>query len=219
MSLETSKVGPPSVNDLVATVLDVKNNRRMENDLIDVAHAFKLNWFDRFHEGALHKAAEYGNLDLVKIFLDNKAKISLENEMEGKTALHGAKGKEVMEELLKHATNEEINRFDDFGWTPLHYAVESGDMETLELLVKKEVDINAVDEKDGITPLQLAANMGSCHVIEFLLKNGADTKFRDDQGKSAWDYAQDYLSRTDVSRVLGGKKYWKDTIQAQLRIN
>ena len=55
----------------------------------------------------------------------------------------------------------------------LTQAVKEKDLETIELLIKKGVDVNSKD-KSGKTPLYWAAEYGRTNVVKLLLKAGAD---------------------------------------------
>lgn len=47
-----------------------------------------------------------------------------------------------------------VNRFDDLGKTPLHYAVQSGRLDVVDRLIQAGANVNAHDERlIGNTPL------------------------------------------------------------------
>src|SRR5436190_16460006 len=60
------------------------------------------------------------------------------------------------------------------GTTPLHYAVESGDLELVQLLLK--AGAKPVANRYGTTPLEMAAEAGNAPIIDALLQAGADAK-------------------------------------------
>src|SRR5687768_14864672 len=54
-----------------------------------------------------------------------------------------------------------LNRFDDLGFTPLHYAVQDNRLEVVKRLIEAGADVNAHDERDiGNTPL--SEHAGKC---------------------------------------------------------
>ena len=55
----------------------------------------------------------------------------------------------------------------------LTQAVKEKDLETIELLIKKGVDVNSKD-KSGYTPLHWAAEYGHKKIVELFLDNGSD---------------------------------------------
>ncbi|KAL6690235.1 ankyrin repeat-containing domain protein [Trichoderma pleuroticola] len=82
-------------------------------------------------------------------------------------------------------------------WRPLHEAVEWGNAEIFELLLKKEgIELDPVDEH-GRTPFLLAAERGHCDIMNALIKKGGDIQFdrKDAGGHSARDYIIDHYFR------------------------
>lgn len=68
-----------------------------------------------------------------------------------------------------------VNRFDDLGKTPLHYAVRGEHLAVVDALLRAGADVNAHDERvAGNTPL--GENAGSCSfaMAERLVEAGAD---------------------------------------------
>ncbi len=71
----------------------------------------------------------------------------------------------------------------------LTQAVKEKDLETIELLIKKGVDVNSKD-KSGYTPLHWAARWGYTEVAQALITAGADVKAKDDMLKTPLDLAE-----------------------------
>jgi ankyrin repeat protein len=68
-----------------------------------------------------------------------------------------------------------VNRFDDFGNTPLHYAVASGNLAVVDLLLKAGANVNANDERViGNTPLSDNIDKCSFEMVKRLINAGAD---------------------------------------------
>lgn len=94
-----------------------------------------------------------------------------------------------MSDLLS-VSNIDVNAKDNFGWTPLHEAVNHGKDEVVKLLLdfktinnlgrflKKETEVvdlwavagNADDGEGGITPLHDAVRNGHVKVVKLLLE-------------------------------------------------
>lgn len=100
----------------------------------------------------------------------------------------------------------DMNQTDDSDWTPLYYAIETGSLYTVQLLVEAGADINFQNE-DGVTPLYIALLMGldkhsDCSqdrvvkiytsILQYLVDSGANTTLQ-------------YNKTIDLEEVVGDK--------------
>lgn len=74
------------------------------------------------------------------------------------------------------------------GWTPLHYAATSGQLEIMEMLLEQHAYIDA-ESPNGTTPLMMAAMYGTPQAVTLLIKAGADPRPKNQLGMSALDFA------------------------------
>lgn len=74
------------------------------------------------------------------------------------------------------------------GWTALHYAASSGQVEIMKLLLEKYAFIDA-QSPNGTTPLMMAAMYGSPESVKLLLDEGADPSMKNQQNMTAMDFA------------------------------
>ncbi|MDM0119000.1 ankyrin repeat domain-containing protein [Variovorax arabinosiphilus] len=74
------------------------------------------------------------------------------------------------------------------GWTALHYAASSGQVEIMKLLLEKYAFIDA-QSPNGTTPLMMAAMYGSPDSVKLLLDEGADPLMKNQQNMTAMDFA------------------------------
>lgn len=63
---------------------------------------------------------------------------------------------------------------DKYGWTPLHCAAFTGDLQVLELLLAKGAPADTRDNRNQWTALHYAAAHGHSHLVAPLIKGGAD---------------------------------------------
>jgi hypothetical protein len=109
-------------------------------------------------------------------------------------------------DILNGEINFDLNTCvsrDEYGWTPLSYAISSGLKKVVEKLIEKGADINHQDNR-GVTPFMRALEWNQCDIALFLKKKGADlTKAR----KYATDSDCNFLkSIPPFSLFRGGRK-------------
>tara|TARA_Y100001933_G_scaffold190516_1_gene189720 strand:+ start:188 stop:1048 length:861 start_codon:yes stop_codon:yes gene_type:complete len=125
---------------------------------------------------SIHKAAEEGNIYVVKQHLAAGADVNAKNK-KGMTPLHFAIYKDNSEivELLIDKGADVNAKSDDNGDTPLHVSVNNGQRELVELLIAKGADVNSMNE-EGQTPLDLLSSVEPKGVIakiaDLLRKHG-----------------------------------------------
>jgi ankyrin repeat protein len=75
------------------------------------------------------------------------------------------------------------------GWTALHYAAASGDVEIAAILLEHHAYIDA-ESPSGLTPLMMAAREGQAEVAALLLREGADATLRNNERLTASQIAR-----------------------------
>ena len=89
-------------------------------------------------------------------------------------------------------------RINQPGWTPLHYAASGPEPMTVEWLLDRGAEVDALSP-NGSTPLMLAAQYGSEGSVDLLLTRGANLALRNKQDMGVIDFARsggrDYLVR------------------------
>lgn len=73
------------------------------------------------------------------------------------------------------------------GWSPLHYAAETGHEALARLLIRKGADVDSRER--GWTPLHIAVCKGNMSIAKVLISNGADIDARDKDGETALSHA------------------------------
>jgi ankyrin repeat protein len=85
-----------------------------------------------------------------------------------------------------------LNRFDDLGMTPLHYAVQNNRLEVVKQLIEAGANVNAHDERvSGNTPLSDCARESTYEMAKMLIDAGADPTIRGWMQMNALDRARE----------------------------
>jgi ankyrin repeat protein len=124
----------------------------------------------------LHKAAENGKVEIVRMLLEHGANVGAEDE-EGKTPLHSAtqNGRFEIVRLLLENGAEPNARINDIS-TPLPMAATRGDVGVMRVLLEHGANVEAEDE-EGRTSFQIAWVKGYSDIVELLLDHGAKGAF------------------------------------------
>lgn len=126
---------------------------------------------------ALMLAAQGGETDVVKLLLDRKAAINVQNKG-GSTALSLAAEEGhigVVRLLLQHDANVSIAAFDSdtsLSDTALSLASQASHTEIVNMLLDRGANVNRIDN-NGYTPLYWAVYEGDLEMVKILLSHGA----------------------------------------------
>ncbi|ETN80413.1 ankyrin repeat protein [Necator americanus] len=113
-----------------------------------------------------------------------------------------ALGKYVLMKILKHSIgNININLQDADGQTPLHLAVNRGDVGSAVALLSYGADVNCSDKK-GVTALMKAVQVGHLDLVKLLLLFDADLSAMNATGESIHDISKSSRRRADVESIL-----------------
>ncbi|CAL1404465.1 unnamed protein product [Linum trigynum] len=105
-------------------------------------------------------------------------------------AVHAFAREGDADSLLKSIDHDvSVNLKDSEGRTPLHWAVDRGHLNIVELLVGRNADINAKDN-EGQTALHYAVVCEREGIAEFLVKRDANVDVKDNDGKYARDLCE-----------------------------
>jgi ankyrin repeat protein len=174
-----------------------------------------INGKGRYDAAPLHNAAWDGNKEIAELLIDKGADVNiLQNYAYGThcwTPLHSAcyRGHADVAELLV-ANGADVNAKDEWGDTPLDYAIDNDDSDIMNILIAKGADVNAKDDR-GQTALHRMLDVRrhsdtsgyrlSKDTIELLLNKGADVNSKDKDGRTPLHLAAESVD-ADIVKVL-----------------
>lgn len=191
-----------------AIILLVKNNAKLEGDLTNAENnilnkllhdACGQKNFDknRFVEqlieakasimaknidgdSALSIAIKNNNSNLIDILLkyEDSSTFIKENPLLILNALEDKPDSNMIDLLIN---KKALIAQNSDGMTPLHLAVQQGNIDILERLIDRKADVNA-QNKDGMTPLHLAVQQDSADILDRLINRKADVNAQNKDG-------------------------------------
>ena len=153
----------------------------------------------------IHSAVQDNNINVVKAFLQNDARLVSSRDSHEYTPLHIAAKYSSLTcaaELIK--ANANPNDRAQAGRTPLHIAIVAGNSEMVQLLIDSGANVNAQDD-NGSTPLHYAASWNKLDIMQQLISNGAQTLIRNNKGETAYSKCKSVAAR-EIFDNLAKKK-------------
>ncbi|XP_040267455.1 ankyrin repeat domain-containing protein 26 isoform X5 [Bufo bufo] len=143
-----------------------------------------INQVDKENRTPLHLACANGHLDVVKLLVENKAKLNV-CDNDSRSPLMKAiqcQHEPCATILLEHQADPNVVDVNENA--ALHLAALIPSMTVAVQLLEHGANINAVN-KDGCTPLILAVTENHQEMVELLIKEGADINSRDSNGRTS----------------------------------
>lgn len=106
---------------------------------------------------ALHLAADYGLPRVARVLQDSGVCSAADTDIETWTPLCCCSHPEIVEQLIEGGAD--VHYADQDGWTPLHQAVNSGDVEVAKLLVAAGAKLGCRTTDDGLTVMERAMDL------------------------------------------------------------
>lgn len=163
--------------DLLFRLIDTQDILQIRANLNRIKSAIVFGK-DKCGLSCLHTSINIGNLNFVKLFLKNGARVNA-RDSQGLTPLHSAclnAYPEIASYLLDQGADPKV--LSEHDCSPLHYLVSNGKLKVEEIsdLVKRllasGVDVNKLNIFRQ-TPLYLSCKKGSAKVALFLISMGA----------------------------------------------
>ena len=120
----------------------------------------------------LHRASWQRKVKAGQCLLDHGADINARNN-DGLTPLGSAAYKDLEFTRMLVERGARINDYDSDGWTSLHWAIQSGNVQIAQLLLENGADVN-VRDKSGKSPSQFGSARRIPEIAELLSKYGAE---------------------------------------------
>lgn len=148
-----------------------------------------IDILDEMKRTSLYVACKKGHKDIVEFLIEKKADISA-CDIDGYSPLHMAceSGQtDIVKFLLltykDHKKEDEIEKPDNIGQTPMIYASSKGNIEVVKLLMQRNVNFRATD-RTGFTPLMAAIMNGQTLTAKYLISQDANIFHLDNEGRS-----------------------------------
>jgi ankyrin repeat protein len=162
----------------------------------------------------LHRAASFGQIKVAEVLLANGAEVNFMNN-NGQTPLHWAiqnRQTDVADLLRQHggiengyATGKPANAPANWNTSAFRGAIQSGDVNEVEKLLKEDASLIDIKDEQNRTPLILAAMANRGPVVELLLSHKADINAQDMFGRTALDWTAQ-VGAKDAAQVLADNK-------------
>ncbi|MCX6165844.1 MAG: ankyrin repeat domain-containing protein, partial [Ignavibacteriae bacterium] len=201
-----------SQNDLDKQLFEAVKSNNFDDVKILVEKGANVDALDKDSGTVLMWATYKGDLDLVKFFVEIGADCKKKGVIRTANGWYGnllsiAAG-ELKFDLLKYYIEECKINIDDReynpdtkkedGWTALHYAVYRGFVNLVVYLLEKGANIN-VKDYEGNTPLITSVNASESEILKILYLYGADSKIKNNDGKTASDLAKEKNKTSIIS--------------------
>lgn len=163
---------------------DISRIKDLINEGLDVNGMNERGW------SALMIAASKGNMEILKLLIENGAALDDKNHQGGQTALIFAAHwghADVVRHLIAKGAN--LNMQMDDGWTALIDSISRDNLEVAKILIESGADTN-VKSDTGWTALMAATYENHPEIVDLLIKRGADVKARNASNDTALDIAK-----------------------------
>ena len=210
------------INGMNALII-ASGNSYIDTVRILLENGADVNSYDNDGWTSLMYAANNGDIELAKLLISNNANVNIQS-YDYSTALMCAikspivKTRIPMIELLI-ANKADINITDanglgalniaimnnDMELTKIEYAINTDNIDLLQLLVENGADINRANDISSLTPLMRASRTGLENIVRILLSRNAELNTTDKYGNTALHMAAEN-SQLNIVKLLLNKK-------------
>ncbi|XP_032820265.2 uncharacterized protein LOC116948064 isoform X1 [Petromyzon marinus] len=181
---------PDEDGDTALHIAVVQQNVQMVNKIVQLFHMgrISLDVCNHLHQSPLHLAIITGQEALVAVLLSGGASPAA-LDRHGMNAVHlacSAGQTHVLALLLAQpACRGLLNSHDFSGMTPLHVAVKGSCVSAVSRLLENQVNVDALDWKNGSSALIYAVENDNIEIVELLIKHGANVNQQTYGGNAA----------------------------------
>lgn len=127
----------------------------------------------------------------VKKYIKEGADVNEANES-GESVLAFAirQGCDIELLMLLIQSGADVFDFDEEGVSIFDMAITYNNIDIVNFLIEKGIDVNSTNRKSGFTPLMAAVSYGRGGIVKILLDNGANQDSTDSKGFKAVDFAR-----------------------------
>jgi ankyrin repeat protein len=180
----------------------------------------------------LHMAASKGNKELAEYLIAGGASLAQKEnhgrtprdlarekhhwELENTLQTYGSQPIKTSKSVFDAIAKNDVEALDGFiyvgvgldaknrqGWTPLHWAIESGHHKMVTMLLSAGADIN-IKAFDGKTPLHWAVKKEEPKILEILINHHARMNIQDEQGMTPLHHAARSIFIEGARLLLSG---------------
>lgn len=157
-------------------------------------------------EGIMHSMCRQGDLADARQLLDDNPQLQYSRGKTGDLLTHEAvlSDNEALLSYLLVEKSFDANLPNDVYAYPLHYAVLSGSLRMVTILVNHRAFVDCIDSSKK-TPLMVACEEEDHDITEFLLDRGASTMTEDAAGNKAIHYAVKSRAQACLRRLLSAE--------------
>ena len=126
---------------------------------------------------ALHIAAKYGRIEILKYLIEDQEYNPASLGWHGTTPLHTAAERKHLSIVQYLITQHQVDSLlqDDYGYSPLHSACKGGDLPIVEYLMKSILTYMRIEDvlndftKHNTTPIHVAAQEGHFDIVKYFI--------------------------------------------------
>jgi cytohesin len=178
---------------------DIEQVRKLITAGVDV------NAKDKKGQTPLHFAARHGHEQIARLLIARGADVNVNMAGESWTPLLDAASTgqtKLVKLLLQKGAKVDVG--DDYGYTPLYYAIWSEDQEMVRMLIAAGADVNSPpNERDPYNPLFYVVWMRDANLVRAFIDAGADVNYKDKDGWTPLHYAISAVG-VDVAKLFVG---------------